>query len=256
MDEAATVLCTLITPYKDFCIHFLPEAVSPAPHFINNCHQEPKDKRKSWDEGLDNDGSAKHLNKQFSSASPEFISLSPQLAGWVIPDTELVHRFLCQGWEGQSWTATFLCQACKLHQEEVTAKAFSSLLHIWETELYLTMCWYITMMTLAYLPPHTLVCPSHFKDEKIEDHSTGKWNIYLPLSPTLSPTVSWIDLKENRREWQMLPADVSERVWCNFHCEHLRLKNKCSWLHNDLRQSGFFLMQMKHKPNLSKQMAY
>ena len=44
MDEAATVLCTLITLYKDFCIHFLPEAVSAAPHFINNCHQEPKDR--------------------------------------------------------------------------------------------------------------------------------------------------------------------------------------------------------------------
>lgn len=174
MDEAAMVLCTLITPYKDFCIHFLPVAVSPVLHFINNCHQEPKE-RQSWDEDLDNDGHAKHLNKQFSSVSPEFVPLSPQVAGWVIQDTELVHRFRRQGSEGQSWTVTFLCQACKLHQEEVTAEAFSSPLHIWQIELYLTMCWYITMMTLTFLPPHTLVCPSHFKDKKIDYRRPLNW---------------------------------------------------------------------------------
>ena len=42
MDEAATVLCTLITPYKDFCIHVLPAAVSTAPHFIKTVIRSQK----------------------------------------------------------------------------------------------------------------------------------------------------------------------------------------------------------------------
>lgn len=126
-------------------------------------------------------------------------------------------------------------------------EAFSTPLHPRQTGSNLTMGWYVTMETLTYLLlTPTLSYPilkmrkqRHRKWRHFPKISTVKWRIYLILNPLcfytetscLSDNIGW---RRIAGKWQMLPADVSEIVCFNFHCEHLRLRNKCNWLHSDL----------------------